>query len=151
MAQDGDRVQTYRLLLAEVYELAGQSRRTSEALARTVGQTAARWHVLSVLSDHPRTVSAAARRLGLTRQSVQRVVDALVAEGLLALEVNPDHTRAPLVALTATGRDTLAAVVRCSEDDRRAVLERAAVTVEELAAARAVLSRLSSALLERPT
>src|SRR3712207_3495790 len=71
----------YRLLIADVYELAGESRRTSEALAREVGQSAARWHVLSVVSDGPRTVGSASRRLGLARQSVQRVVDDLVAAG----------------------------------------------------------------------
>src|ERR1700755_3083959 len=51
----------YRLLMADVYELAGLSRRTSEAIARDLGQTAARWHVLSVLSAGPCTVPAAAR------------------------------------------------------------------------------------------
>ncbi len=57
-------LEVYRLLIADVYELAGQSRRTSESLARGLGQTAARWHVLSVLSDEPRSVATAARRLG---------------------------------------------------------------------------------------
>ena len=51
----------YRLLIADVYELAGASRRTSDDLARAVGQTAARWHVLSALSDAPRSVPSAAR------------------------------------------------------------------------------------------
>src|ERR1700757_2310208 len=56
----------YRLLMADVYELAGLSRRTSEAIARELGQTVARWHVLSVLSAGPCTVPAAARRPLLT-------------------------------------------------------------------------------------
>src|SRR5438309_10079220 len=92
--------EAYRLLVADVYELAGESRRSSDALAGRVGQTTARWHVLSVVSDGPRTVASAARRLGLARQSVQRVVDDLVAAGQLALRDNPDHARAPLVAPT---------------------------------------------------
>jgi hypothetical protein len=49
MQQEED-LEAYRLFIADVYELAGQSRRTSESLARELGQTAARWHVLSVLS-----------------------------------------------------------------------------------------------------
>jgi len=73
----------YRLLMADVYELAGLSRRTSEAIARELGQTVARWHVLSVLSAGPCTVPATARRLGLTRQGVQRVADDLLAARLL--------------------------------------------------------------------
>jgi DNA-binding MarR family transcriptional regulator len=136
----------YRLLIADVYELAGESRRTSEALAREAGQSAARWHVLSVVSDGPRTVASAARRLGLARQSVQRVVDELVAAGQLELRANPDHARAPLVAITATGTDTLAGLVDRSDADRAEVLRRAGVTRAQLDQARGVLRQLLVAL-----
>ena len=138
----------YRLLVADVYELAGESRRTSEALAREVGQSAARWHVLSVVSDGPRTVASAARRLGLARQSVQRVVDELVAAGQLELRSNPDHARSPLVTITTTGGDTLARLVRRSDADRAELLGRAGVTRAELDQARGVLGRLLVAMHE---
>ena len=150
MERDEDLV-AYRLLIADVYELAGQSRRTSESLARGIGQTAARWHVLSVLSDQPRTVATAARRLGLARQSVQRVVNELVNDDKLELHSNPDHARAPLVALTAAGRETLTVLVRHSDDDRAALLEDADVTIEDLRAARTTLKQLLPALDRRGT
>lgn len=67
---------------------------------RQQGQTAARWHVLSVLSGGPRTVASTARRLGLVRQSVQRVVDDLTGAGQLEPRDNPDHVWAPLLVLT---------------------------------------------------
>ena len=137
--------ESYRLLIADVYELAGLSRRTSEALARTAGQTTARWHVLSVVSDGPRTVASAARRLGLARQSVQRVVDGLVAEGDLELRQNPDHVRAPLVAITPAGAAVLQELVRRSDADRAALLERSDLDDGDLDAARAVLRRLLAA------
>jgi DNA-binding MarR family transcriptional regulator len=136
----------YRLLIADVYELAGESRRTSEALAREVGQSAARWHVLSVVSDGPRTVAGAARRLGLARQSVQRVVDDLVAAGQLELRPNPDHARSPLIVITTTGAETLAQLVRRSDADRAEVLRRAGVTLAQLDQARGALRRLLTAL-----
>ena len=138
--------ESYRLLVADVYELAGHSRRSSEALARTTGQTIARWHVLSVVSDGPRTVASAARRLGLARQSVQRVVDGLVADGDLELRDNPDHARAPLVAITPAGAAVLAELVRRSDAERAALLERAGVQAAELDTARTVLRRLLGAL-----
>lgn len=144
-------LEAYRLLIADVYELAGQSRRTSESLTRRLGQTAARWHVLSVLSDQPRTVAVAARRLGLTRQSVQRVVDDLVTDGQLELRANPDHARAPLVSLTGAGQDTLAAVIRNSDQNRSALLGRAGITADEMQATRAVLSRLLAGLRDQAT
>jgi DNA-binding MarR family transcriptional regulator len=138
----------YRLLIADVYELAGESRRTSEGLAREAGQSAARWHVLSVLSDGPRTVPSAARRLGLARQSVQRVVDDLVATGQLELRANPDHARSPLAALTDAGAATLARLVRRSDADRAALLARAGVDRADLDRARDVLRRLLAAMAE---
>jgi DNA-binding MarR family transcriptional regulator len=141
-----DELDAYRLLIADVYELAGESRRSSEALARQVGQTTARWHVLSVVSDGPRTVASAARRLGLARQSVQRVVADLVAAGQLVLRDNPDHARAPLVALTDAGAGTLRRLVAGSDADRAGALRAAGVSAEEMAQARAVLGRLLTAL-----
>lgn len=137
--------ESYRLLIADVYELAGQSRRTSEALARAAGQTTARWHVLSVVSDGPRTVASAARRLGLARQSVQRVVDGLVADGDLELRPNPDHARAPLVAITGSGAAVLAELVRRSDADRAALLERTGLGSADLDGARTVIRRLLAA------
>src|SRR5215203_5371736 len=140
----------YRLLIADVYELAGASRRTSEGLARGVGQSAARWHVLSVVSDGPRTVASAARRLGLARQSVQRVVDDLVAAGQAELRPNPDHARAPLVALTEAGVRSLDQLVRRSDADRAALLARAGVDRADLDRARDVLRRVLAAVQEPP-
>lgn len=145
MASDED-LEAYRLLVADVYELAGQSRHTSEALAGRLEQTAARWHVLSVISDGPRTVASAARRLGLTRQSVQRVVDDLIAAGQVQPGANPDHTRSPLIGLSDTGRATLAALVGSSDSNRRALLDQAQLTADELSQAHAVLTRLLAAL-----
>ncbi|MGK5742714.1 MarR family winged helix-turn-helix transcriptional regulator [Micromonospora sp. URMC 103] len=144
-----ERVDMYRLLIADVYELAGESRRSSEELAGEQGQTAARWHVLSVLSDGARTVASAARRLGLARQSVQRVVDNLVTAGLVTLHDNPDHVRAPLVALTEEGRTTLAALLERSDADRRDVVARAGLSLRDLEDARAVVRRLVNALRDR--
>ncbi|MGX5657977.1 MarR family winged helix-turn-helix transcriptional regulator [Geodermatophilus nigrescens] len=138
--------EAYRLLVADVYELAGTSRRTSEAIAATAGQTTARWHVLSVLSGAPSTVAAVARRLGLARQSVQRVADDLVTDGLADRAPNPDHRTAPLLELTGAGRAALAALVERGDADRARVLAAAGTSAEELLACREVLRRLVAAL-----
>ena len=99
----------YRLLVADVYDVAGRSRRTSEALARAEGQSTARWHLMSVISDGPQSVAGAARRLGLARQSVQRVADQLLADGLAEASPDPADARAPRLALTPAGRRQLRA------------------------------------------
>lgn len=148
-AADGrppDLATAYRLLIADVYELAGRSRRTSEAQARTLGQSVPRWHLMSVVSDGPRSVSAAARRLGLARQSVQRVADQLVADGLARLRPDPADARAPRIELTAAGELALAQLVERSDAARSTQLSAAGVSVDDLAQARRVLQSLAAVL-----
>ncbi|WP_207943155.1 MarR family transcriptional regulator [Actinomadura sp. KC345] len=133
--------------MADVYELAGLSRRTSETFAREVsGQSVARWHVMSVVSEEPATVPAIARRLGHRRQSVQRVVDALARMGHVAVKDNPAHRRSPLVTLTPAGEIELGRLNITAETVRAAQLKAADVGVAELASARETLRALIAAL-----
>jgi DNA-binding MarR family transcriptional regulator len=92
------------IIIADIYELAGCLRNRGEAIARTVGQTQARWQVLSAASGTPRTVPQIARELGATRQNVQRIADLLVAEGSAQYQDNPDHRASPRLVLTRRGR-----------------------------------------------
>lgn len=84
-------------LVADVFELAGLLRRSGEVVAAREGHTQARWQLLSVVSDRALTVPQAARRLGVTRQGVQRVANDLVVCGLAELRHNPDHRTSPLL------------------------------------------------------
>jgi DNA-binding MarR family transcriptional regulator len=138
--------EAYRLLIADVYELAGRSRATSEALARSEGQTVARWHLMSAVSDGPRSVASAARRLGLQRQSVQRTAGQLVNDGLATLAPDPDDARAPLLSLTDAGHRALARLFAASDRDRAARLAAVDVTADDLARARSVLRSVAAAL-----
>jgi DNA-binding MarR family transcriptional regulator len=62
--------------------------------------------------DAPLPVPFIARNMGLTRQSVQRTVDLLAAEELVALTDNPHHRRARLVNLTERGQTLLTEVLQ---------------------------------------
>lgn len=137
-----ERLRAYRLLIAEVFELAGVSRATSERIARSSGQTAARWQVMSVLSEAVLNVPAIARRLGLTRQSVQRVVNDLTDAGLVSSKPNPDHERSSLVTLTKRGRRVMDELFERSEASRTALLDRSGLSADDLHDARRVLRRL---------
>ncbi len=99
MANKGD----IALLVADIYEAAGALRRRGDAIAATQGQSQARWQVLSVISGANITVSQAARRLGVTRQGVQRIANQLIEEQLVHLAPNPDHRSSPLLCLTQAG------------------------------------------------
>lgn len=95
------------LIVADIYELAGRFRDNGEAVAATVGQTQARWQVMNAASAEPRTVPQIARRLGVTRQNVQRIADVLVVEGWGRFETNPDHRGSPHFVLNPRGRQAL--------------------------------------------
>jgi len=91
----------------QVLQLAGALEAAGNDLARPAGQSAARWQVLAAVEDEPATVAAVARLLALTRQSVQRVADALAVDGLVRYVDNPAHQRAKLAELTPAGLQAL--------------------------------------------
>ena len=97
-------------LVVQVLKLAGLLEAAGNTLAAPAGQSAARWQVLAAAEHQPATVAAVARALSLTRQSVQRVADLLVADGLARYVDNPAHQRAKLLALTPAGLDALHAI-----------------------------------------
>ena len=94
-------------LVIQVFRLNGVLTAAGDEMARPAGQTSARWQVLAAADHAPMTVAQIARALNLARQSVQRVADLLVGDGLAAYVVNPGHRRAKLVALTPAGRKAL--------------------------------------------
>ena len=115
MSPDADPQALLPLIVADVYELAGRFREAGEAIARTVGQTQARWQVMSAASADARTVPQIARRLGVTRQNVQRIADLLVAENWATYELNPDHRASPFLVLTKRGRGSLGQLTAAAE------------------------------------
>ncbi|MFB7833355.1 MarR family winged helix-turn-helix transcriptional regulator [Streptomyces sp. NPDC056056] len=128
-----------------VFRLNGQFLGVSEKLAEPAGLTAAWWQVLGAVLPEPLPVAGIARAMGITRQSVQRIADLLVREGLAAYEPNPAHRRAKLLTPTGAGRAAIARI-----DPGHAEL--AAALVRELGGQEAfdetvrVLDRLSAAL-----
>ena len=86
--------------------VAGLMDRSGEALFRSsLGISMAQFLVLSVVDAHPGRLNqqAVADRLGLTKGTVSRQIDAAVAAGLMTVEVSPESRREHLVALTPQG------------------------------------------------
>ena len=94
-------------LIIPVIQLEAHFSRAGEAIAAAGGQTLARWLSLEMVEAEPATVAQIARRLGLTRQSVQRVADLLERDGLTEYVDNPNHQRSKLVRITSRGRRAL--------------------------------------------
>ncbi|TXS56132.1 MarR family winged helix-turn-helix transcriptional regulator [Streptomyces sp. t39] len=90
-----------------VFRLNGHFVSVSDGIAREAGLTAARWQVLGAVVREPATVAGVARSMGITRQSVQRIADVLVAQGLAAYGDNPAHRRAKLLHATDAGQEAV--------------------------------------------
>ncbi|MCP2163884.1 MarR family winged helix-turn-helix transcriptional regulator [Goodfellowiella coeruleoviolacea] len=97
----------YSALIDQVGRLAGIVEAIGNGIARPTGQSLARWQVLAAVEDEAAPVGAIACRLGHARQSVQRVADLLVDDGLASYRPNPAHQRAKLLEVTPTGRAAL--------------------------------------------
>jgi DNA-binding MarR family transcriptional regulator len=93
-------------VVLKTFRANGQFLAAGDRLAADQGLTSARWQVLGAvaLAGRPLTVPQIARRMGLTRQSVQASVNRLLRDGLVEAETNPDHRRSPLIRLTEDGR-----------------------------------------------
>jgi DNA-binding MarR family transcriptional regulator len=90
-------------LIVMTFRLNGRLLDVAQELAAEGGITAAWWQVLGGVLDEPRTVAEIGRRMGLTRQAVQRIADLLVDRGLAEYRPNPNHRRANLLACTEAG------------------------------------------------
>src|SRR3954454_24380639 len=95
---------TFTDLVLEVFRLNGRLLAAGDRLSKPVGLTSARWQVLGAIEQQGRSVAQIARKMGLARQNVQRLADALEKEGMVVYAPNPDHRRAKLVLLTERGK-----------------------------------------------
>ncbi len=101
-------------LMLELFGLNNRLLVAGDRLVAGLGLTSARWQVLGtiVAAARPQPVAWLARDMGGNRQNVQRIVNDLESEGLVAFEPNPHHRRAQLVVLTDKGRRAFDAAMR---------------------------------------
>ena len=99
--------QLFTEVVLEIFKVNGLLATEGDRLTNEFGLSSARWKVLGALekSNIPLTVPQIARVMGLTRQAVQRLADAMENDGLLAYQNNPHHKRAKYVELTGKGKD----------------------------------------------
>jgi DNA-binding MarR family transcriptional regulator len=106
--------------------------------------TASWWQVIGGVLDEPRSVAEVARRMGMTRQGVQRVADLLVDRGLAEYRDNPAHRRAKLLAPTEAGYWAVRRISLVQHPWAERV--GAAVEADDLTAALAVMRKLVEVL-----
>lgn len=101
-------------LVLELFSLNNRILAAGDRLVADLGLTSARWQVLGtiIVAEQPRPVAWLARDMGAHRQNVQRIVNDLLKEGLVAFAPNPHHKRAQLVILTDSGKKAYEAAMR---------------------------------------
>ena len=90
-------------VILATFRLNGRLMDVARQRAGAGGLTATEWQVLGGVLDEPRSVAEIGRRMGMTRQGVQRVADRLVDRGLAEYRPNLAHRRAKLMACTEAG------------------------------------------------
>jgi DNA-binding MarR family transcriptional regulator len=128
--QDEERMQA---LVLKIFQLDDLLKAAANEIARPAGQTGARWQVLNALDQGPGTAADIARLKQTSRQGVQRIVNELLHEGVVAAGPNPRHRRYPLLQLTARGRAVLEEIRRQRGVWTAQVLQRLEGGVDEAA------------------
>lgn len=131
-------------LILKVFRLNGRLLEVADRITEGTRLSAARWQVLGAVLPAPMTVAGVARSMGLTRQSVQRLADVLVDEGVCEYRDNPAHRRAKLLAPTELGFEAIERIhpIQVAWADRVG----AKVGLRALRAINATLSALLSTL-----
>jgi DNA-binding MarR family transcriptional regulator len=96
-------------LILETFRLNGQLLEAGDRLTAPLGLNSARWQVLGAIraEGQPLNVAQIGRRIGISRQNVQRIANDLERLGFVTFQENPDHKRAKLVVLTPSSLKTL--------------------------------------------
>ena len=104
--------ETLTQLVLEIFRLNGELLNAGNRICEPFGLTSARWQVLGAIDEHgqPLTVSQIARRMGLARQGVQRIINDLLKQGFVTSTDNIDHKRAPLFSLSDQGEQVMAKI-----------------------------------------
>jgi DNA-binding MarR family transcriptional regulator len=133
-------------IVLEVFKLGGFLTNEGDRMGLEYGVTSARWKILGALylAGVPQTVPQIARRMGLTRQAVQRLVDAMNKDGLLLFQQNPDHKRAKLINISNLGKEIF---IKLDEKQaKQASAHSSKLSQDELETTLSVLKRISDTI-----
>jgi DNA-binding MarR family transcriptional regulator len=98
--------EVFRRFTRSVFDAQAALLRHGDVANAGFGQTSARWRVLQRISAGQTSVAAIARSTGYSRQGVQRLADALVAEGSARYSADETDRRRQRLELTAAGAAT---------------------------------------------
>jgi DNA-binding MarR family transcriptional regulator len=98
----------FRQLTRAVFAAHSSVLRYGDRANAAFGQSSARWRVMFNIAQGNGTVGEIARQTDYTRQSIQRLADTLVADGLATYAPDPHDRRKQIITLTPKGSALLA-------------------------------------------
>lgn len=92
-------------VILAVFRVNGSLLESGDRLVGPLGLTSARWQVIGAiaLAGEPLTAPQIGAAMGISRQGVQKQLNALSSEGLIEKRHNPKHERSVLYALSKEG------------------------------------------------
>lgn len=89
-----------------VFKVNGALLENGDEMVAPIGLTSSRWQVLGAiaLAGQPLTAPQIGEAMGISRQGVQKQLNRMLDEGLLARDANPRHERSPLYGLSPAGQ-----------------------------------------------
>lgn len=133
--------QIFTDIVLKIFHINGRLISCGDELTAPYGLTSARWQVLGALADGPAPASHIARKMGLTRQSVQRLVNILVDDGFVVTQENPHHRKSPLLHLSPKGQKKFENIVEAWSEIANTVAK--GFTAKELQQTLAIIHLLS--------
>jgi DNA-binding MarR family transcriptional regulator len=106
----------FRQLTRAVFAAHSSVLRYGDTANAEFGQSSARWRVMFNIAQGNGTVAEISRQTDYARQSIQRLADSLVADGLATYSPDPEDRRRQLISLTAEGSRVLAEMERYFDD-----------------------------------
>ncbi len=128
--------------ILQLFRTNGQMLSWGDRFSAPFGLTSARWQMLGALAlaDQPLTAPQIAINMGVTRQGVQKQLNALMSEELIEKQANPYHKRSPIYRLTTGGQALFQRID--SAWNRHADHMNTEFSADELATTRQVLNRI---------
>ncbi len=129
-------------IVLETFRLNGELLEAGNRITHPHGLTSARWQVMGAIdiAGQPLTVSQIARRMGLSRQGVQRIINDLVKLGMVCPKDNVDHVRAPLFSISKAGAEAMEKIDLAQAEWANALSD--GIEIQELVRALEILQRV---------
>jgi len=138
--------EVFRRFVRSVFDAQAALLKHGDVANAEFGQSSARWRVLQRVAAGQTSVAAIARSTGYSRQGVQRLADALVAEGSARYRADESDRRRQRLELTDAGAATFGQME--AHFDVWAARLLARISEAELVAVAGALERIRIVVLE---